>query len=127
MTPFSVDPFFRPTNANLPCDTAVDSPASNLVIHSGEYQRSFNATMYLEWVPNMDNHCIVGTCTIPAPLGLINWQWSGDVIDTLQPNPGTGYEYWVMNPNCSGGAPCSVPQPFQAGGSLPIWTKNAND
>jgi hypothetical protein len=121
------------TNPNLPCDTATDSPAFPLDIHLGERQGSFNATMYLEWIPLADTTCITKSnpgnnpCTIPAPLGSINWHWLGDAIDTLQPNPGTGYEFWVMNPNCSGGAPCSVAEQFQPFGSLSTWTKNVKN
>jgi hypothetical protein len=77
-------------------DTAKDSPDSGLPSIYGELQRSFNATMYLRWIPNPDSKCTAGSaCTIPVPLGSSSWWWVGDAINTLtsQPN-GTN---WILN------------------------------
>lgn len=118
-------------------DSAKDSPLTYLVLGQGEYMRSFNATMYLTWIPNADNACnaFYGPCTIPAPLGSVSWHWSGDAIDTLNivqaqnppPPQGNGnafsYQLWVpnwQNPSCAN-PHNSVANPFHAGGPLPQW------
>jgi hypothetical protein len=65
-------------------DTALDSPYWQLYPSFGEQQRYFDATMYLEWIPNAAALCNVGSaCTIPVPLGGANWFWTGDAINTL--------------------------------------------
>lgn len=80
---------------------ATDGPASSLSIANGESQRVFDAVMYLEWIPNTDlTGCgFSSDCTIPVPMGSVNWGWEGDAINSkkLQPNNGTD---WVFAPGC---------------------------
>jgi len=115
---------------NLPCDTAIDSPGFALPYQYSELQGYFSATMFLEWVPIADGICTANNqsanpCIIPAPLGSINWHWTGDAIDTLQKNA-SGFQTWEMNLNCSNGTPCPVVSPFQLGGPLPTWSKRSH-
>jgi hypothetical protein len=106
------------TTTKVTNDTAQDSPANGLPTSWGEVARSFSATMYLMWVPNPDSRCTNGTaCTIPATLGTVNWGWTGDAINTLQPqqNAGVSFTRWTLN--------CSNPSNggFQTTTSLPQW------
>jgi hypothetical protein len=107
-------------------DTAQDSPFSALAVGQGEFSRSFSATMYLEWVPIADGSCTAGSiCTVPVPLGSVNWQWQGSATDTLRPETdtnGVAYKLWLHN-SCgdtqnNGG--------FQPGGVLPQWSSTDN-
>jgi hypothetical protein len=102
-------------------DTAADSPFSPVgALGGGEYARTFKATMYLEWLPNPDNLCTDGgACTIPITQGTIAWQYSGDGIDTLQPQQNNTYMLWVLS-NCQVN-PFS-PNGFASSGSFPIWS-----
>jgi hypothetical protein len=141
--PYGTQPYCTPestvSTTFVPCDTAEDSPLTPLIVQQGEYSRSFNATMYLEWVPVADGACTAhnssnNPCTIPAPLGSITWGWGGDAIDTLVQEVDSNkvpYQQWVVNTsqvnNTCPSPNCAVPQPFQAGGSLPTWQNTINE
>ena len=140
--PYGSQPYCQPGTTVYttfaPCDTAEDSPVSPLLVQQGEFSRSFNATMYLEWVPTPDNSCTTSNqsgspCAIEAPLGSITWHWGGDAIDTMVQKfdiNGISYQQWVVNTNqVNNTCPspnCAVPQPFRAGGSLPTWQNTVN-
>jgi hypothetical protein len=79
-----------------PNDTAIDGPGNTLPDIYGEWQDSMNATMYLSWVPGLSAACTAGNgCTIPVPLGSLNWWWAGDAINALQPQ--TNLTDWVLS------------------------------
>jgi hypothetical protein len=120
--PYGTGSTVTTSNGGVTNDTAMDSPLTDLVDNNGEMARSFTAVMYLEWLPTADNSCTDGTaCTIPAPLGSIQWQWAGDAINTLLqgvPINGGTVPYHVWTLNCG-----TNPTPnFQQGGSLPVWS-----
>ncbi len=108
---------------NLTNDTAKDSPYIPLPPTWGELQRGFSATMYLMWDPTLPTGCISdSTCTsIPVPLGTVSWGWTGDVINTLQPQSyqGVSFPLWILN--------CERPwkEVFQSSAVYPTWNKVA--
>ena len=107
-------------------DTAKDGPLLSLASIYGEEERWFQATMYLMWAPAANPNCGNGVaCTIPVPQGQVGWSFSGDAINTLQPqvNNGIPYVQWVLNPNnCSGGNA----QQYQPSTAYPQWTAAIN-
>jgi hypothetical protein len=95
--------------------TTNDSPNNVLTANLGELQRSFNANMYLMWKPTADPACTDGaSCTIPVPLGSVNWGWSGDAINTLSTTTGVNGTTWKLSCGTSANA-------FQASSAYPRW------
>jgi|GEM_PF-3040341 len=87
-----------------------DSPPSSMTGYA-EYQRSFSATMYLMWDPQLPS-------SIPVPLESVSWGFSGCAINTLLPqNNGTT---WTLQ--CGLAAP-STPQPS----GYPEWQQLSPD
>lgn len=107
----------------VPNDTATDAPESLLQPTWGERERVFSATMYLMWTPTKDNNCTNGTaCTIPVPLGLLNWNINGDTFNTLITNYNNSGTTWGMNSTC--GYPKNNNQEqvtFSPGTAYPLW------
>jgi len=137
---------------------AVDYPSLTLALSNGapveEALFQFTASMYLMWDPALPgagpNPCAAAsnvptkglvanpqtsTCagSIPVPLGYVTWGFTGDTINTLNPNApasanATGSANrtgWVLL-NCTGTSP------FQQGGaylvtSYPTWTSVATN
>jgi hypothetical protein len=121
-------PLGNVTTTNVTNDTATDSPFIALAVAQGELSRSFNATMYLMWVPNAASGCSAtanNPCTVPIPLGSVNWQWQGSATDTLRQAVDTHaviYSVWILN-GCS---PQQSNGGFQQGGTLPQWRTTDN-
>jgi hypothetical protein len=71
-------------------DTFTDAPGWTLNSANAEQYSSFNATLYLMWVPPLSAPCTGATaadgnaCNIPVPLGYVNWYFVGDAINTLK-------------------------------------------
>jgi hypothetical protein len=97
----------------------------------GESAVKFSATMYLLWDPALPDGCnpadkvggnaaTPSTCTgsIPVPLGKIDWGFSANAINTLNPNlPGTSNGTgWIMQP-CAGPNPVT----YSAATAHPTW------
>ena len=107
---------------STPNDLAIDTPKSPLCGEWGEIARNFSATMYLMWTPP-------SASAIPVPLGSINWGWSEDAINTLNPNntniDGTQANGWVPQ-SCTSPAPPPPPSghqlPFTQSNVFPAWT-----
>lgn len=98
--------------SNVNDDTSKDSPNINLLQRYGEVRRDFTATMYLMWNPtlpaaNCNPNDIIPplSCTsIPVPLGTLSWQWTGDAINTLQPQQNRFAAYVFWNECCGTGS-----------------------
>jgi hypothetical protein len=130
-SPTSAGPFVPPVldnrypygstySVNATNDLVVDVPALPLCQQWGEAARSFSATMYLLWTPDAGaSGCSGGACTIPIPLGSVNWQWSGDAINTLLPFLPSGAGYTVAAPGC--GSPLQTAG-FVSASMYPSWT-----
>jgi hypothetical protein len=124
---FASDPKHSPElDTRYPADTGLstnDNPAISLDSTIGEMSRTLSATMYLMWTPNADSLCTSGSaCTIPVPLGYVNWNFCGDSINTLaqQSNSTT----WILNRQSETPSPApfdaSAPSP-QNNYSYPTW------
>src|SRR5690348_915750 len=90
---------------------------------NGEVARSFGAKMYLMWIPQVlsinSTSCPNGnSCTIPVPLGSFDWFWSGDGINTLQPqsNQGVVFPLWLKNTAVDGNLG------FVESSTFPTWS-----
>jgi hypothetical protein len=103
-----------------PNDTATDAPAALLQSTMGEVARSFSATMYLMWTPNADPNCTTGNaCTIPVPLGSLNWNLNGDTINTL--NKIYNQTTWGLSCYYPGYQGAKEQVTFSPGTSYPQW------
>ncbi len=122
--PYGAQPIGTVSTTKITNDTAQDSPYIPLPPIWGEVKRAFSATMYLMWDPALPVGCKPGyTCTsIPIPLGSLNWQWTGDAINTLQPqvNQDVLFPLWVKN--CS----TALNGRFQYSDSYPTWQITVN-
>ena len=111
-----------------PNDTATDGPrlAPPIGYTFGEMARSFTAIMYLLWTPTPDRACTGGsTCTIPIPLGSLNWMWTGDAINTLSATQGINNTTYILTGCQTAAAPASG---FAAISACPVWKLTvAND
>jgi hypothetical protein len=88
--------------------TAYDNPSVGLPNSYKKVSRAFSAMMNLMWTPTAAAECTGDACTIPVPLGYVNWKVSA----TAKLNKkGT----WV--PSGSGSA-----HEFVASSSYPTWT-----
>jgi hypothetical protein len=99
---------------------ANDSPAFALQPRQGEQARSFNANMYLMWMPHVLNGCVDGNaCTIPVPLGSIQSQFAGDGINTqnesISPPSPSVFPLWIKNAATDSNAG------FVQASSFPTW------
>jgi hypothetical protein len=100
--------------------TASDSPGIGIVAANSEEALDFHATMYLMWTPTVSSQCSGDSCAIPIPLGSINWQFSGDAINTLSSLTGVSGTSWVLNNCSSGGASQFIPN--NGSSAYPTWT-----
>jgi hypothetical protein len=104
-----------------PNDSAIDGAYLIFCQGWGEFARSFSATIYLLWTPAAGaTGCSGSACTIPIPLGSVNWQWAGDAINTLYPTT-TG---WTVSPpsGCTGPSQGSIYQAFAPVSAYPSWS-----
>jgi hypothetical protein len=93
-------------------DIATDAPGIGLNDTNGaargEAARAFSAVMYLMWTPPPAAYCTNGSsCTIPVPLGYVNWTTSGDAINTLVSQ--SNYTTWTAQ-SCGNGGSSSFMQ-----------------
>jgi hypothetical protein len=57
--------------------TANDNPSVGLPSGYDKVSRAFSATMNLMWTPTAASECTGDACTIPVPLGYLNWKFNG--------------------------------------------------
>jgi hypothetical protein len=91
----------------------------------GEEARSFDAIMYTQWVPPVLTGCANGSsCTIPVPLGLFRWNWSGDAINTMQVHGGgVVTPTWLLNDGYQTNLGFELSNPgTDPNYSFPTWT-----
>jgi len=126
------------------------------LIPMGEGADIFGATMYLMWDPSLNadgSACLAASTTqdpqtgkvnppvpsgctgsIPVPLGYVNWGFSADAINTLQPTPPVGQgcpasacgdngTTWKVE--CGSGTPAAPPA--QSSDTYPWWTTTARN
>lgn len=93
---------------NRALTTAYDNPSVGLSNSYKKVSRAFSAMMTLMWTPWQPPECTGYACTIPVPLGYVNWKVSA----TAELNEkGT----WVPSGNWSASK-------FVASSSYPTWT-----
>lgn len=100
--------------------STTDSPSITIVpAYAGDVVSEFKHTdsfsTYLLWYPNLPG-------SIPAPLGLVAWQFACEAVDTLQLQPPPNGTTWKRL--------CGVPQTpgslqFNPGSAYPVWHKVA--
>jgi len=120
-------------------EEAVDNPNWKLDAAWGEQAEWFNATMYLEWIPPAAGACTASgasACTVPVPLGNVNWFWAGDAVNTLVLIPLSNGTIWTPESNgtdwfeepcafCSQGQNVNNPQyPIAFEAASPSGTNN---
>lgn len=88
--------------------TVYDNPPVGLGAGYNKVSRAFSAKMNLMWTPTADAACTGAGCTIPVPLGSVNWKVSA----TATLNAGGT---WVPSGGGSAGA-------FVANTAYPTWT-----
>jgi hypothetical protein len=99
--------------AATPHEVVVDTPWWELGANGeGEQARSFFATTYLLWNPNLPN-------SIPVPLGSIQWSACGDAVNTLSGQPNGAA--WSLQ-NLAGCSSAMAHPAFAPGASYPQWT-----
>jgi len=97
------------STVNLALTTAYDNPWVSLPTSGyNKVSRAFSAKMNLMWTPTPDAACTGAACTIPVPLGSVNWKVSA----TATLNAGGT---WVPSGGGSAGA-------FVANTAYPTWT-----
>jgi hypothetical protein len=117
-------PYRASTIGGVPNAEVDDSPGNALLPIGGEVARSFNATMYLTWVPAPYTGCPgMNACTIPVPLGNFAWSWAGDAINTLDFNPDdiVTYAIWFLQASIPENGLVN-PNQFLPSNSFPGWT-----
>jgi hypothetical protein len=124
------------TSNNIPNAIATDNPFFTLQLtfpngaYFGEAERFFTATMYLMWTPTAGNGCADGSaCTVPIPLGSVNWNLTEDGINTMNPiyyqttHNGQNYSSTYQIQQCSYPLNNGQEQPtFTPGGNYPEWS-----
>jgi hypothetical protein len=100
-------------------DCTNDSPGIELLSVNSEETDSFQATMYLMWTPNPAGGC--SACTVPVPIGFVNWRMKGDAINTLDPNQGPNANGWIL------GCGQNSADPFIPSTSYPQWTSASHN
>jgi hypothetical protein len=112
----------------------------------GEYQDSFQATMYLLWDPSLNADGVVtpgcaasrsysaggdttntisqtSQCSgsIPVPLASVTWGYCGNAIQTLQPAPANQNNGWIVS--CSANSPLTPTYTdAESYGGFQTWT-----
>jgi hypothetical protein len=102
---------------------AADSPSVFLVAGAGEEARSFSAGMYLMWVPSSVISGCTLLCDIPVPLGMVNWQYTGDAINTQDDGaPPGAFPQWPNWLLTGPGPGWNFNSGFIYSQSFPVWT-----
>lgn len=110
-----------------------DSPFTPLSPTVGEFQRFFKARTFLMWDPSLPGpgqaSCTAatpgnaGTCaSIPLPLGYLAWQWSGDVINTLDTHQGVKGTTWKISCNQKSAGQFQQNAASQSPYGYPTWS-----
>jgi hypothetical protein len=98
----------------------------NLIAYWEVAGLTFNARMYLMWMPQARSACQTQACTIPIPIGYVDWSWTGDTVNQKQlDTDGTIDDSWIPPaPPVSTGGPKNAANPFTQAGSIndiPQW------
>jgi len=88
----------------------------------GEIAGGAKFMMYPMWTPAAASGCVNGNaCTVPVPLGTVTWQYSGDAINALTPQP-NGTDWTLGPPGCASPNTTGA-APFTPGTSYPGWNR----
>ena len=96
-------PYPVPPTGTTQNQTENDNPSDPLDGNSYKQEaRTFSASMYVMWTPTAANGCNASSCTIPVPLGYVNWHFAGTAkyasgTWTLSSGSGAGYNFVVAN------------------------------
>jgi len=112
----TIYPYSSGNPPGTPTTRTNDSPNTAISQSWGEYAQSFHATMYLLWTPSPTGFlpaCPNGVaCTVPIPLGSVNWQFGADPINTLAQQTSNNTT-WLFNYPQPGTSGVAAPQGFQ--------------
>ncbi len=125
--PYGAPPFQGALcSQNSPNDTATDGPGVLIPAYPqtsplGGRRRYFSARMYLMWTPPAGSNCSSeNACTVPVPLGSIDWSMCGGAINTLNPNGANGgWSLTCANPAQGSSSPTLN---FNSNVGYPKWT-----